>query len=257
MSEPVTIRLHRFIAGHFDLEELRQLCFALGLKYDDLRGEGCAHKARELVSLVERQRQLPHLSAALRQARPELYAQAKLSSAAAALHALCPPAPPHPFIGRQETLRQLTQALRTQRGAVHTLAGLGGVGKTALAAQAARQVGGDFPGGVLWLSLETGPKSAETLWTQIADAYGLPPSLDAAGNARAALERHAPLLVVDDAESAPGVARELLAGRGAATILLTTRDKRVAVGYGRPQDIAPLPRAEAVELFYAQAGPGE
>jgi tetratricopeptide (TPR) repeat protein len=139
---------------------------------------------------------------------------------------------------------------------VHTLAGLGGVGKTALAAQAARQVGGDFPGGILWLSLETGPKSAETLWTQIADAYGLPPSPDAAGNARAALERHASLLVVDNAESAPQVARELLAGRGAASLLLTTRDKRVAVGYGRPQDIAPLPRAEAVELFYAQAGQG-
>jgi hypothetical protein len=75
---------------------LRQLCFALGLKYDDLRGEGCAHKARELVSLVERQRQLPQLSTALRQARPELYARANLSSAAAALHALCPPAPPLP-----------------------------------------------------------------------------------------------------------------------------------------------------------------
>jgi tetratricopeptide (TPR) repeat protein len=42
-------------------EELRDLCFDLGVKYDDLPGEGAAAKARELVDYLERHCRIPDL----------------------------------------------------------------------------------------------------------------------------------------------------------------------------------------------------
>jgi hypothetical protein len=43
-------RLREILDARFDREELRTLCFDLGLNYDDLPGEGRAAKARELVA---------------------------------------------------------------------------------------------------------------------------------------------------------------------------------------------------------------
>jgi tetratricopeptide (TPR) repeat protein len=42
-------------------EELRDVCFDLGVKYDDLPGEGAAAKARELVDYLERHCRIPEL----------------------------------------------------------------------------------------------------------------------------------------------------------------------------------------------------
>jgi len=47
--------------GSFSKEELRDLCFDLGVKYDDLPGEGAAAKAREVVKYLERQCRIPDL----------------------------------------------------------------------------------------------------------------------------------------------------------------------------------------------------
>jgi hypothetical protein len=69
-SLPDLASLHRAITSHFDREELRTLCFELRVDYDNLRGEGKAAKARELVSYLQRQGQLDKLVAYLRQARP-------------------------------------------------------------------------------------------------------------------------------------------------------------------------------------------
>jgi hypothetical protein len=46
-------QLRQNLVEHFDLEELRALCFDLRLDYDELRGEGQEAKARELVSYLE------------------------------------------------------------------------------------------------------------------------------------------------------------------------------------------------------------
>jgi hypothetical protein len=48
------VKLHRILDKGFDLEELRTLCFELGVDYDDLRGEGKVNKARELISYLDR-----------------------------------------------------------------------------------------------------------------------------------------------------------------------------------------------------------
>lgn len=53
--------VRRLITDRLDIEDLRTLCFDLGVDYDRLRGEGKGGKARELVALMHRQQRLPEL----------------------------------------------------------------------------------------------------------------------------------------------------------------------------------------------------
>lgn len=128
--------LYDSILKHLDQEELRTLCFKRGIQYDELRGEGHGGKVRELLQLTQRRNQVDHLLDTLCQTHPEVdWRQTAQGSAAPTIpHALTPRSPPKPFIGRKDERRQLAQALRDERGSVHILQGLGGVGKTALAA---------------------------------------------------------------------------------------------------------------------------
>jgi hypothetical protein len=61
--------LHEVIVQHLDLEELRTLCFGLGVDYDSLHGEGKAGKARELIAYLERRNELERLMEAVRRQR--------------------------------------------------------------------------------------------------------------------------------------------------------------------------------------------
>ena len=65
-------KLHRLLTAHFDAEELRTLCFDLLIDYDDLRGEGKASKARELVTYLERRGRIDDLVAIVNQLRPHV-----------------------------------------------------------------------------------------------------------------------------------------------------------------------------------------
>ena len=47
-------QLRRKLDEHFDKEELRLLCFDLGVDFDNLPGDSKAIKAMELVALMER-----------------------------------------------------------------------------------------------------------------------------------------------------------------------------------------------------------
>lgn len=68
---PDLSRLHQVLQARFDREELRTLCFDLGISYDDLRGEGRSAKARELVLYMSRRPDgLARLRAAIEAARP-------------------------------------------------------------------------------------------------------------------------------------------------------------------------------------------
>jgi tetratricopeptide (TPR) repeat protein len=88
------------------------------------------------------------------------------------------PARPHPagFVGRSRQLGALHDLLGQRDGAAAfaVVAGLSGVGKTALAAETvhrAREDRGWFPGGVLWLTLDGAPLTPSLLLR----ALGLPP----------------------------------------------------------------------------------
>ena len=60
------------LTRHFNLEELRTLCFELGIPFDELGGQGLRGVARELLLYVQHRDQLPELLAALTVERPSV-----------------------------------------------------------------------------------------------------------------------------------------------------------------------------------------
>jgi len=68
------------------------------------------------------------------------------------------------FLGRDEELKTLHQKLQqTDRVAISVVSGMGGVGKTELAVQYARQYTEDYPGGICWLQARLGEISNQIL----------------------------------------------------------------------------------------------
>ena len=63
-------RLPTAINEQFNEEELRDLCFELGVDYENLPAGSKANKARELVTYFARRQQIPDLTAALHDRRP-------------------------------------------------------------------------------------------------------------------------------------------------------------------------------------------
>lgn len=61
--------LRQALVNYFDLEELRTLCFDLGVDFDELKGSGKGAKARELVQYWQHQGDLTPLVDAIRQQR--------------------------------------------------------------------------------------------------------------------------------------------------------------------------------------------
>jgi tetratricopeptide (TPR) repeat protein len=68
------------------------------------------------------------------------------------------------FVGRQAALEALHRDLtRTDRGSIAVISGMGGVGKTELVVQYARQHLHYYPGGVCWLNTRTGDLSTQVI----------------------------------------------------------------------------------------------
>lgn len=66
------VQLRQLINLHFSLEEVRELCFRVGVRYDDLEGEGLANKVRELVLYMDRAKQVDELIHYCLYARPKV-----------------------------------------------------------------------------------------------------------------------------------------------------------------------------------------
>lgn len=65
MKNPSTTylkNLHELLDQHFNLEEIRTLCFELHVDYDNLQGEGKSAKIRELILGLSRKDRLPDLA---------------------------------------------------------------------------------------------------------------------------------------------------------------------------------------------------
>lgn len=81
--------LHRAMTQAFDEEELKTLCFALGIDYDSLRGEGKDARMRELIGYYMRRDKLTDLTQAIYTQRPNLFWEVtKQASAQGTLSAL-------------------------------------------------------------------------------------------------------------------------------------------------------------------------
>lgn len=135
------------------------------------------------------------------------------------------------FIGREDALAELRQRLASDGAAIvaqaYAITGLGGVGKTALAAQYARTYAADYDV-IWWFRAESATTLAEDA-TALARAIGLPQA-DAAQKPEVvlALRRWLEdsgrwLLILDNAERFSDVA-SVLPQRGEGHVLITSRN---------------------------------
>ncbi|MEU3498122.1 hypothetical protein ABZ747_32095 [Kitasatospora cineracea] len=138
------------------------------------------------------------------------------------------------FVGREQLLTELLDALDTGHGPllVSALAGLGGIGKTALAVETAHRALPRFPGGVLFIDLhgyDEHPVTPEQALDTLLHALGgdLPP--DPAAKQHLYRSRLAaldgPLLLIADNASSPAQVTPLLPGDPRHRVLVTSRHR--------------------------------
>jgi DNA-binding SARP family transcriptional activator/DNA-binding XRE family transcriptional regulator len=176
------------------------------------------------------------------------------------------PAPPPDFVGRVRELEQIVSALGGDESEatprVVAVNGAAGVGKTALALDAARRLRADFPDGQLYADLRGAsgaPMSPLEVLGRFLRALGVPGeriSLDeaeAAALLRSELAERRMLLVLDNAKDQRQVS-PLLPGSGACGVLVTSRRRLSDLVSATVVDLSTLPVADALDLLAAAAG---
>lgn len=167
------------------------------------------------------------------------------------------------FVGRSEELELLTRE-DGETPQVSVIEGLAGVGKTALALQAARAMAGQYPDGTFYLNLHTHDPGHPSLdaaeaqhrllrmltapATQIPDSPG-----ERAALLRAQLSRRRAVVILDDADAGDQI-RPLLPGAGQCLILITTRRKLPGLEGARALTLGALSIDDAITLFQRIAG---
>jgi len=170
------------------------------------------------------------------------------------------------FIGRADVVNEIAGQLGQER--LVTLTGPGGAGKTRLAGEVARHVGGQFADGV-WLAELAAVRDPAQVPAAVAAALGIRdlPSVAAADALAHALARRQLLLVLDNCEHVIGAAAELcgrlLLGADEVRVLATSREPLRIAGEVRyrlgpltlpdPEDLAAAAQCEAVALFADRA----
>jgi len=156
------------------------------------------------------------------------------------------------FIGRQKEIAEVRQVLAANR--LITLTGVGGTGKTRLAAQVMNQMANDYPDGAWYVDLA--PISVpELVPTTVARALGLtdqPGTSTMAGLQRFLTDREL-LMVIDNCEHLLGSAADLIAellGSCPGLTLLTTSREPIGVSGEVTWGVPSLSLSdEAIELF--------
>jgi len=171
------------------------------------------------------------------------------------------------FVGRSGHLRALDALLQDQGAAptavvISAIAGMAGVGKTALAVHWAHRVADRFPDGQLYVDLRgwapaAAPLRPEEALAGFLRALGVPAAQvpteveQAAGLYRTLLAERRALVVLDNARDADQV-RLLLPGSPTCLVLVTSRDRLaglVAVEGARPLPVDVLTPSEAHDLL--------
>ena len=72
MDQEMLAKLRRTLVERLSEGDLRDLCFDLGVNYDDLPGETRADKARELITYFKQRNRLPKLIRTIEENRPDI-----------------------------------------------------------------------------------------------------------------------------------------------------------------------------------------
>ncbi len=182
------------------------------------------------------------------------------------------PAPTHDFVGREAELALLTGLVDESAAGdgpvvISTVAGGGGIGKTALAVHWAHRVADRFPDGQLYLNLRGFDPSGSPIVPgeavrTLLDAFQVPADRIPSGlDAQAALYRsmiagRRMLVLLDNARDSDQV-RPLLPGTPGCLVLVTSRNQLTGLitGHGaRHLSVDVLPPAEARALLSVRLG---
>jgi WD40 repeat protein len=168
------------------------------------------------------------------------------------------------FQGREQEREKLTVEVRSAAGDGTSLSfvgikGMGGVGKTALAAELAERLAGEFPGGVLWANLqEETPAEAARRWLRELKHYerDLGPD-DCLRQFRQLAGEIRPLNVLDNVprpEKGVNLAEPLLVKAPRVATLLTTRFSEAVPAGVRVEELDVLPPDDARALLRSHVG---
>ncbi|MFK0141231.1 AfsR/SARP family transcriptional regulator [Streptomyces murinus] len=174
-----------------------------------------------------------------------------------------------PWIGRREELRRLTSALSEgggESGAVVTVEGMGGVGKSALAVHCGHEVADRYPDGRCFVRLgghaadrtAGAPDRALTTLLRVLGPEGkeLPQDTEELTAMWRSLARDRRMLVIlDDAVCSEQV-RQLLPGTSPTAVVVTSRRRLTGLPGARSISLDVLPSADAIALFERRLGAG-
>ncbi|WPB91471.1 ATP-binding protein [Streptomyces malaysiensis] len=165
------------------------------------------------------------------------------------------------FTGREHLVRELNERLAApaDRPAAIAIAGVGGIGKTALAVHLAHTARHRYPDGQLYIDLGgagSSPADPETALGAFLRSLGTPDAAipdgteERAALYRASLEGRRVLVLLDNARDAAQV-RPLLPGDGApdCVALITSRAHMTGLDRTHPVDLDAMSPAEAFALF--------
>jgi len=160
------------------------------------------------------------------------------------------------FVGREQELQAIKETLlRGDRVMVCSLQGMGGVGKTALAAHVAYELRFHFPDGVLWARVDI--SHTMTILSTFANAYGRDVSrysdLDSRSRVvRELLAGKRALMVLDNAGSSREIEPLLPPTTGTCAVIITTRRQDLFAVVGAHRfEVGPFSqeKEEALDLF--------
>lgn len=214
-------------------------------------------------------------SARLRQLHEQLLAggpagPARLTVAGASLPAPAAPsapaqlpAAPGDFIGRSAQVRLVRSLLAPEQPqssvSVVVITGTGGVGKSALAAQAAHLAAGRFEDGQIYVDLHgatagmvplgPGEVLGRFLRSLGVPAAEVPPSVDEAAARFRSLVAHRALLIVLDGATSHGQVRPLIPASPRSAVVVTSRRPLTALDGAAHVHVGVLPPADSVALL--------
>jgi len=265
------LKLRQLIQSSFDLNELRALCFDLGIDYDEL-GENLPKSVRIIRLIqhsIERERFID-LIKALKNARP-LFTWPEIDDLN--LHSFwindevhsplnIPSLPPH-FVPRNTLLGKIKEHLLTDSEASVLqpkpigLHGMGGVGKSVLAATLAYDddILVSFSDGVYWLELNQKPNIL-VKQEQLARALGGNfTGCQDAGQGKEKLSQIISnkncLIIIDDVWNLSDIQNFQIVKAGEnSRILFTTRDREIVTALGAKLiDLVGLDKQQSLSLL--------